>query len=47
MPKNLVMFGRVVFEIYMYVQTDKQTDILVTILCIRPGEEVMRSDGTR
>ena len=35
MHKNLTKFGHVVFE--LCEQTDRQTDILVTILCTPPG----------
>ena len=36
MHKNLVKFGRVVFE--LCDRTDKQTDLLITILRTPPGE---------
>jgi len=36
--KNLVKFGRVVFELCQ--QTDRQTDILITILCASAGGKV-------
>jgi len=36
--KDLVKFGHVIFEIYG--RTDKQTDTLITILCIRARTKI-------
>jgi len=38
--ENLVKFGRMVFELGLCECTDRQTDILITMLCTRPRGEV-------
>ena len=39
--RNFVKFGFVVFELYEW--TDKEADIIVTILCTPSGSKVMKS----
>ena len=45
MQKKLLKFGRVVFVLFFCERTDRQTDILITVLSTRPGEEVRDTDS--